>query len=101
MAKPVEGWGAWRDPAEAKFIQQDDRWRGGLRRGYSNPQAPPPAPLPPPFAPQPEWSVVDGINETMRLAASRLSPEADAERQRLITKAPRPSDILFGSNARW
>jgi hypothetical protein len=51
-------------------IPADNRWAGGLRRGYSKPSAPvaPPAPA----APQPQWSTIDWANEHMRQAASPL-----------------------------
>jgi hypothetical protein len=86
-----------RDPATQAFIAADPRWLGGLRRGYSKPQQAPAAPLHPAAAPQPQWSVIDGINERMRAAATAL-PGFDAERQRLIAakSGPRPSDLLFG-----
>jgi hypothetical protein len=50
-------------------IPADSRWFGGLSRGYSKPSAPvAPQPL---FAPQPQWSTIDLVNERMRRAASR------------------------------
>jgi hypothetical protein len=70
MTPDAVPWAANRDAATADFIKADDRWAGGLRRGYSKPQASvaPQAPA----APLPQWSTIDWANERMRQAASPL-----------------------------